>query len=203
LAFMAAQTLLVFLYQPREYRPQPPQLAEFPAELSGWVLFRDDPIGAEVAAELRADATLSRYYRTAGNSAMAHLLVAWFQTQQGGKQPHSPKVCLPASGWTPVNSGETTIQTVDGPISVNRYLVADRTSKAVVLYWYQTPRRAIAGEWSAKFWLLADALRYQRTDTALVRVVVPVIGDRDGEATMTAASFAASCYRRLRTALPL
>ena len=46
--------------------------------------------------------------------------------------------------------------------------------KSVTLYWYQSHNRVIASEYSAKFWLVADAIRYQRSDTAIVKVVVPV-----------------------------
>jgi hypothetical protein len=35
----------------------------------------------------------------------------------------------------------------------------------------------IAGEFAAKFWLVADAIRYRRSDTALVRILVPVRGE--------------------------
>ena len=33
----------------------------------------------------------------------------------------------------------------------------------------------MANEYKAKFWVMADAIRLNRTDTALVRVIVPVV----------------------------
>ena len=39
------------------------------------------------------------------------------------------------------------------------------------------PQRVIASEYAAKFWLVADAIRYHRSDTALVKIVVPVRND--------------------------
>ena len=74
--------------------------------------------------------------------------------------------------------------------------------RAVVLYWYQTPRRVIAGEWAAKLWLVADALRDKRTDTALVRVIAWSAGGSDEAATGVASSFASELYPRLREYLP-
>jgi hypothetical protein len=41
--------------------------------------------------------------------------------------------------------------------------------KAVVIYWYQSQNRIIASEYSAKFWLIPDSIRYQRSGTALVK----------------------------------
>ena len=158
----------------REHLPAPPPLARFPVEFDQWKLLREDPIATDIARELGADALLSRTYVETPAGSRASLFVAWFQTQRGGvRQPHSPNVCLPASGWTPEVTGEITLDTA-----------------AVVLYWYQTPRRVIAGEWAAKLYLVAGALRDQRTDTALVRVIVwPAVG-RGEAATTVAIAFA-------------
>jgi hypothetical protein len=89
-----------------------------------------------------------------------------------------------------------------GAITVNRYVVDKDTQRAVVLYWYQTPRRVIAGEWAAKFWLAADALRDKRTDTALVRVTTWPASGGDEAATAVATGFARDLYPALREYLP-
>jgi len=156
-----------------------------------------------VAAELRADRFVSQTYIHTSTHAFASLLVAWFQTQQGdGRQPHSPKVCLPSGGWVPRIVDEIAVGTAAGPITVNRYVVDKDAQSAVVLYWYQTPRRVIAGEWAAKFWLAADALRDKRTDTALVRVTTWPGTGGDEVATAVASEFARNVYPELRAYLP-
>ena len=50
------------------------------------------------------------------------------------------------------------------------------TDRAVVLYWYAVHGRMIGNEIVSKAWLLHDSLRFQRSDAALVRIVVPVQG---------------------------
>jgi EpsI family protein len=153
--------------------------------------------------ELHADRLLNRIYVDRPTGSLASLFLAWFQSQRGGKsQPHSPQVCLPASGWFPEATGDIGIETRAGPIRVNRYVVVNRNERAVVLYWYQTPERAIASEWTSKFWVLADALRRNRTDTALVRVIVWSADGGDKVATDTASRFAANLYPLLREQLP-
>src|SRR5580658_8832438 len=81
---------------------------------------------------------------------------------------------------------------------VNRYVAANRMQRAVVLYWYQTPRRAIASELAAKLWLVARALPDGRTDTALVRVIAWPAGGSDQAATANAIGFARDLYPLLR-----
>ncbi len=204
--FLAGQGLLVYWAAGTEHPPAPPALSQFPPTLSGWTELREDPIDVDVANALRADRLLSRTYGHPANGS-AGLLVAWFQSQRAGaSQPHSPKVCLPAAGWTPESTGELSIATTAGVIQVNRYVVASRGERAVVLYWYQTSRRAIAGEWSSKLWLVADALRDRRTDTALVRIVVESTPannrNSDRRATLAAADFTRAVYPLLVHELP-
>ena len=119
--FLSAQILLIHAAASGERPPAPPALERFPMTFGQWKLFRGDPIEAEVAAELRADRLVSQTYIETPANSFASLLVAWFQTQQGGaRQPHSPKVCLPSGGWTPRIVDEVTVDTVAGPITVNR-----------------------------------------------------------------------------------
>lgn len=201
--FLFAQALLVQWAAGGERAPTPPALSSFPSAFGEWRQLREDPITADVAGELRADQLLSRTYVHTSAGSAANLFVAWFQSQRAGtSQPHSPKVCLPASGWTPAVTGEVTLDTAAGAITVNRYIVVNRGQRDVVLYWYQGPHRVTAGEWEAKLWLMADALRDKRTDTALVRIVVQSGDGGDQAATAAATGFAQSLYPLLRENLP-
>jgi EpsI family protein len=55
--------------------------------------------------------------------------------------------------------------------------VSKNDERAVVLYWYQSRDRVVASEYRAAAFTAWDALRYNRTDTGLVRVVTPVAQD--------------------------
>jgi EpsI family protein len=69
------------------------------------------------------------------------------------------------------------------------------------MYWYQSHGRVVASEYAAKFYVVVDALRYNRTDTALVRVAVPVTGS-DEDAVRTAREFVMACFAPLAQLLP-
>jgi EpsI family protein len=186
-ALLGVQAVVVQVAVPPEHLPPAPDLASFPRELPGWKALRDDPMAPDELNGLAADATLSRTYRATDGSATAQLFVAWYRSQRDGRpQPHSPSICLPGAGWEPVSKGHIRV----GDADVDRWVVANRDARDVVLYWYQTPSRAVASEWAAKFWLMADALRYHRTDTSLVRVVVPTNASDDQAASIAAARFA-------------
>jgi EpsI family protein len=214
--FLLAQAALVHWASGRESVPAPLALGSFPSAFGRWRQLSEDPIAADVAGELRADQLLSRtsvdtsapqtsiqanLHATTG--PVVGLFVAWFQSQRAGtSQPHSPKVCLPASGWIPAVTGEVRLDTAAGAITVNRYIVVNHAQRDVVLYWYQGWRRVTAGEWAAKFWLVADALRDRRTDTALVRMAAQSSDGGDQAATAAAIGFSQSLYPLLRENLP-
>jgi EpsI family protein len=153
---------------------------------------------------LKADDILSRVYQNKVNGRVATLFIAYFSTQRTGKTPHSPKNCLPGSGWVQLAAGTVQIP-VPGeaePISVNDYSVARGDNQSVVLYWYQARDRVIASEYAAKIFTVTDSIRYNRSDTALVRVVVPVLDGNAQLATQTAVSFVKAFFDPLRHFLP-
>jgi EpsI family protein len=89
------------------------------------------------------------------------------------------------------------------PILTNRYVVARGNEKSVVLYWYQSRNRIIAGEFSAKFWLIADSIKYHRSDSAVVKIVVPVRpGGNTDAATQIAIDFVKSVFPAVSRQLP-
>ena len=71
----------------------------------------------------------------------------------------------------------------------------------MVLYWYQSRDRTIASEYAAKAYLIADAIRLNRTDTALIRIAVPVINDNVDAALQSALASARDLFDPLRRLL--
>jgi EpsI family protein len=146
-----------------------------PAELMGYS-------GREVIVtpqELRV-AGVSSYLMRNYESAAApdtdwfSLYVGYYERQTQGKTIHSPKNCLPGGGWEPLASRTEEIATGIGRVKVNRYLLQRGTEQALVLYWYQGRGRVQANEYIVKWDLLRDAALRQRSEEALVRIVVPV-----------------------------
>src|SRR5215831_12274203 len=126
-------------------------LRDFPQALSGWFMTHEGYVDDETQSVLRADDTLTREYGSPKYRTQPNLFVAYFQTQRTGKAPHSPKNCLPGSGWERDKEDylDITVPGMAEPIHVNRYIVSKGEYKSVVLYWYQTQRRVVASEYTA------------------------------------------------------
>ena len=100
--------------------------------------------------------------------------VSYYERQTQGKTIHSPRNCLPGAGWE-VMSATTQDVMLDGePVALNRTLLRNGASTAVVFYWYQGRGRLVANEYAVKWNLLRDAALEGHTEEALVRVVVPL-----------------------------
>jgi EpsI family protein len=196
--FLALQTVAYYGLPSQESTPKMRDLETFPATLSPWTQTASYPMEEEVQAVLKADQTINRLYAS-GNSGV-NLFVAYFRSQKSGVAPHSPKNCLPGSGWAATESGTTSVELAGGrQLEVNRYIVSRGDSKSLVLYWYQTPYRVIASEYWAKIYLVLDSIRYNRSDTALVRVVVPLPDGREAEAEAQAKDFIQKSFPSLNS----
>ncbi len=180
-------------------------LDHLPTTVGSWFMTQQGVVEKETLDVLKADDTLSRSYGSKVEGGSANLFVAYFRSQRAGQSPHSPKNCLPGAGWSQTISGfiDVPIEQTHQTIRINRYIVSKGDEKSAVLYWYQTPHRVIADEYDAKFWLVADSIRYHRSDTALVRVIVPVHGDDDDKAVNLGVKFVQTMYPVLRGYLPV
>jgi EpsI family protein len=198
------QSTLFYAASRGEKVPAGPPLDLFPSQLGTWHETQNFPVEQEIRDQLKADDLLNRLYAEPQSNVAAGLFIAYFKTQRTGQSPHSPKNCLPGSGWEPEATGllDISLAGQPEPIRINRYVVSHGGEKSVVLYWYQSQRRVIASEFSAKFWLVMDSIRYHRSDTALVRVTVPVSGGNQDAATQNGVEFVRTLFPMLKSYLP-
>ena len=203
--FLALIATALFLQARERTEILPPhaELSTFPLQVGTWYgeNLRLTPGELEV---LGPGQFLYRDYVSIANDPLVDLFVAYFPSQRSGDTIHSPKNCLPGSGWAPVESGRLSIQKDDGTaISVNRYVVAKGISRSLVLYWYQSHGRVTASEYWAKIFLVTGAIHLNRTDGALVRIVVPIQGKTtESDAQLTAVRFIKQILPTLDSYIP-
>jgi len=201
-AFLVIQGSLFYGFSRSETPASYTPLDKFPTKIGGWRMVQQGVMEQEVKDVLRADDYITRDYAVAPTK-YANLFVAFFKSQRAGQTPHSPKNCLPGSGWVWTVSDTVPVD-VPGrdPIQINRYIVSKGEDRSVVLYWYQSRDRVIASEYKAAAFVALDALRYNRTDTSLVRVVVPIINGQQEAATQTGIEFIQTFFTTLRQFFP-
>lgn len=163
----------------------------------------DDPVAAVAGFD---DYTL-RVYEEEGalertGVPWVSVYVGFYGSQTQGRTIHSPRNCLPGSGWEALSSGTESLRVDGREITVNRYLLQNEETRALVLYWYQGRGRVAHNEYTVKWDLLRDAALKRRTDEALVRIVVPITESEEA-ALEAAIRVARTLTPRVDEALPL
>lgn len=202
-AVLLAQAVCFHIFAQNEHAPNTLPLQLIPAELGAWQLASQENLDTATAEILHPDDHLYRVYSNPASGAAGSVFVAYFKTQRTGHAPHTPRNCLPGHGWTPANLGLRDLA-VPGrpPIRVNHYLISKGRMRSAVIYWYQTADRAAGNEYLAKLHLIADAIRYRRSDTALVRIIVPFENGASRAAEQAAEDLARNVYVALSNHFP-
>jgi EpsI family protein len=201
---VAAMVLAGGIFATHSFRPKiaaAPHwpLREFPSQL-GPSHSEERPFEAEVVRAVGADDYINRVYL--GGALPIELYVGYYKDQRSGDRIHSPKNCLPGSGWESVHARRLEIGSESGvPVVVNGYLVAQGARRNMVLYWYQSRGKIVASEYMAKFLLIADGLKNRPTDGALVRIWTTA-ADGEASAQARAVDFARRVYPQIEKFLP-
>ena len=208
--FLAAALLLIaaaIFLQARsrgEILPPRQSLPSFPQHLGNWQ-------GTDVAIDEDAlqvlgpgDFLLRVYENQQRTQPPVDLFVAYFPSQRAGDTIHSPKNCLPGAGWAPVKSSRIMLSMPEhAPFPVNRYEIAKGEARQLVLYWYWAHDRGVASEYWAKYYLVADAIRMNRSDGSLVRIKTFMAPGETADAAMQRMlPFAGEVLPRLNEYIP-
>lgn len=154
------------------------ELEGVPYQVGSWQ-GTDQPMDQRILDVLGLDAYLQRKYVDNDNRIL-WLYVGYYRSQQQDKGIHSPKHCYPGAGWSMVGKGIEPIPLdagEHGSIRANRLIFQKDEAKQVVLYWFQSGNRIIHSEYTQRIYLVLDAILFNRTDGALVKISAPLIGD--------------------------
>ena len=189
LLMMVTLTLLLHRGDADNVPPSQP-LSMMPDTIDGKVA-QDIPLEDDVLTVLGKGDFLNRLYtvprlrrrlppsraHAPGAAYPVGLFIGYFATQRTGQSIHSPQHCLPGAGWTFESSDYADLDDINGKrFNVGEYVINNGRFRQFVIYWYQAHGRSIANEYKAKAYMLADAIRHNRTDGALVRVITPIAG---------------------------
>ncbi len=215
-AVMASCAMLVATVRDMEPFPIRQSLSGIPHQIGSWRQHSSSQFDAKTLSALGADEILNRIYLNSSLSSIA-LYIGYYQTQQAGHAVHSPLNCLPGAGWTltekrtisiPVHSRSAIPAALDAgdlrTIQVNRILITKGKTCQLVLYWYQSHGRVVASEYWGKVFSVLDAIRLNRNDAALIRVINPLRAESTAAqaAENRAVDFVQSLFPMLSRFLP-
>jgi EpsI family protein len=147
-------------------------LMTFPYRFDDWQA-RAYELSPGVLEQLRVSNYIMRDYRREDDSVSVY--VGYYETQREGAQIHSPRHCLPGSGWVAAGTEVRTLE-FEGhrPINVMQAVYQRNEAKEVFLYWYQMKDTTITNEYLLKLQMVYNSLKYRRNDAAFIRLSAPV-----------------------------
>jgi len=163
-----------------------------PRNFGPWTA-QDIPLTDDTLEVLGKGDFLNRVYTfqssdEAARVAPISLFIGYFASQRTGQTMHSPQNCLPGAGWTFESHKYTTIHDINGKdYKVGEYVISNGDIRQFVIYWYQAHGRSVPNEYIAKGYMVADAIRMNRTDGALVRVITQILPSESMEDAETRA----------------
>jgi EpsI family protein len=180
---MLATALVLQAHSRSEYFPPRASLSSLPLQIDGWT-GTDSVLDQQTLDILGPGEFLVRDYENASQpQPWIDLYIAYFPSQKTGDTIHSPNHCLPGAGWVPTSRQVVRIRRPDGSsFPVNRYVVAKTGERQLVLYWFQAHGRAVASDYWAKYYLVSDSVRMNRSDGGLVRLMTPMLNGESPDA---------------------
>ncbi|MBI5141756.1 MAG: EpsI family protein [Nitrospirae bacterium] len=181
--------------------PPKKPFSAFPRTIGGWTAVRDFDFDKETMANLRVDDFLFRSY-TNGDRQI-QLYIGYYRTQREGAQIHSPKHCLPGSGWFQISEakrnfsppGSAAFEIVEAVYQKER----DRT---MFLYWYDMHGRKITNEYLMKLAMIWHSIADNRSDAAFIRLSIPDNADNTEKTLHLGEEFLAQAVPQIESFLP-
>jgi EpsI family protein len=150
-------------------------------QIDGWKMTGTEPLTEGVLGRLQLTSYVSRQYEKRGTHLA--LFIAFYAQQRAGESMHSPKHCLPGSGWEIWKIDSALVSVGGRQVEVNQYSIQNSGQRNLVFYWYQSRRRIIKSEYMGKILLAKDALFDGQTAGSLVRITLPDTPSAPAEAT--------------------
>lgn len=147
-------------------------LSGFPVQVASWRMASQSEFSAAVLGVLKPTDYLYRQYKS-GDGRMVTLYIGY---HGGGKESggiHSPKHCLPGSGWFELSTIKRTMNQAGARINMVQSLYQKGESKELFLYWFQVRDKTMNDEYSLKMSEITGSMLYRRRDSSFIRVSVP------------------------------
>jgi len=164
--------IFLFGFAVKHYQPETtniPGTKEFPLQKDGWFGQEDDLI-PQIVEMLNPTVIFSATYTNQKGSAV-HLFFDYFAQQKSLGGPHSPRNCMPGSGWIIHNEEEREIQVNGRKVKIGRFDLRLGESKKVMDFWYITRYGETANDYLFKFYSMISSLTFRPNDIAFVRII--------------------------------
>lgn len=169
----------LFIHQKRDYIiPKVQPLASIPVQHGDWTMIKQAYFDKRVLAVLLPTEYVSRTYEDSQGNKV-DLYVGYHNGAPGTGGIHSPKNCLPGSGWYRVSEEVQKLSLEKKSFSMVSAVYQKDRSNELFLYWFQVRGKTLTNEYSLKLAEITGSMFHNRRDTAFIRISVRFDEDLD------------------------
>jgi EpsI family protein len=172
----------------------------FPVAVREWRLTGESSLPDSVQKVLKATDVLSRQY-VSPEGKQVNLYIGYHGGGKESGEIHSPKHCLPGSGWNEVSTRRTQLDVAGERLNLVQAVYQKGENRELFLYWFQLRNKTISEEYSLKMAEITNSILNRRRDAAFVRISVP-FGMDEEQALACGVLFIRDFYPVIREFLP-
>jgi exosortase D (VPLPA-CTERM-specific) len=178
---LTAVALYISLHKDLEV-PMNKTFDQFPKVVSGWRMTQEYAMADNIQKVLMASDTLTRRYVSADGKTV-DLYIGYHGGGKESGEIHSPKHCLPGSGWFEVSTKRRPLDVSGAKVNLVQAIYQKGDSRQLFLYWFQVQDKTISDEYSLKIAEITNSIFNRRRDASFIRVSVPFEADEQGTVT--------------------
>jgi len=144
---------------------------EFPAAHAGWRMAGQSSLSENVIKVLMPTDYLSRRY-VAEDGAVVDMYLSFFDGGPDTGGIHSPKHCMPGSGWFEMSSERTTLELGGETVKLVRAVYALGEQRELIYYWFDMRGQTMSDEYSLKLSEITGSMFHSRRDQSFIRISV-------------------------------
>ena len=151
------------------YKP----FSQFPKMLGQWKAHE-----SRLPVSVEETAGASDYYNatfTSPEAKQINLYISYYADQKLGPAPHSPTICIPGAGWKITSNKPYLIKTKYGStIKITRLIITKGEHTIITYFWLKQGSKIFDQQYMARLDLILFAIKENRADAALLRMVSEV-----------------------------
>lgn len=175
-------------------------LAEFAQEAGPWRMIGEARFDERVLTVLLPTDYLSRTYQDdKGNQVSLYL--GYHDGGPNSGPIHSPKQCLPGSGWNRLSDKTGQIDVGGQSVAYVSAEYQKDIEKQLFLYWFQVRDQYLTDEYALKFAMARNSFLHNRRDSSFIRISV-MMGDSMADAEEIGRNFMQNFVPHINQVLP-
>ena len=173
---------------------------EFPSANAGWRMAGQSSLSQNVIKVLMPTDYLSRRY-VAEDGTTVDMYLSYFDGGPNSGGIHSPKHCMPGSGWFEMSSQRTTMELGGETVKLVRAVYAMGEQRELIYYWFDMRGQTMSDEYSLKLAEIKGSMLHSRRDQSFIRISVQA-GNNVEAAQERIEDFLRDFYPMIREFLP-